>query len=192
MILRSLALAASLVLLGLFSATAAPARYVLDPAATNVAFEVPFGNDMIRGRMPVASADLSLDFDRPAASRIAVAIDVSRARTNIPFATGAMKADNVLDAAHHPQITFVSTGLRVSGANAAQVDGILTVRGVAKPVTLAAEIFRRAGADPNDNSAMVINLSTRISRAAYGATGYPDMVGDQVLIRIQAAINRAN
>jgi polyisoprenoid-binding protein YceI len=192
MFLRSLALAASLILSGLAPSAAAPARYLLDQAASNVAFEVDFGNDRIRGRMPVASADIALDFDRPGASHISVALDVTNARTNLPFATGAMKSDTVLDASHHPQITFVSTGLRTKGANAAEVDGILTVRGVARPVTLDAQIFKRADSTANDRSALSISLSTHISRAAYGATGYPDMVGDDVRITIQASINRAN
>lgn len=65
--------------------------------------------------MPVASADIRLDFDRPAASRIHVALDLTRTRTNIPFAAGAMKDQNVLNARNHPQIAFASTNVRASG-----------------------------------------------------------------------------
>jgi polyisoprenoid-binding protein YceI len=190
--MKSLALAAILFLNAPIQASATPTRYVLDAAASNVAFEVDFGQDRIQGRMPVAFADIALDFDRPGASTISVALDVAHARTNLPFATGAMKGDSVLDAQDHPVITFVSTALAANGANSADVDGILTVRGVARPVKLRAEIFRPEGRDPGDRSALAVQLSTRISRAAFGASGYPDMVGDEVRIRILARIDMAN
>lgn len=189
MTLRSLALAAILCLSLVFPAVpsaATPARYTLDKSASTVAFDVPFGADKINGRMPVAHADIALDFDRPAASRVNVAMSAAGARTSLPFATGAMKSESVLDTGRHPNITFTSTSLASTGPNSARVEGMLTMRGVTRPVTLDARIFRTAG----DSNALSVELNTAVSRAAFGATGYPDMVGDTVRIHIRALLNR--
>ena len=69
------------------------------------------------------------------------------------------------------------------------VDGLLTVRGVTRPVTFDAEIFRREGEATGERSRMAIYLSGALSRSAYGATGWNDMVGDEVRLRIIARID---
>ncbi len=172
------------------AATAAPERYILDAAASIVAFEVDYGSTPLEGRMPVAGADIVLDFDRPADSSIRVALDVARARMPFPFAAEALRSRAVLDAASHPTITFESTALRAAGTTA-EVDGILTARGVARPVRLAVEFYRQAGTAPGDRAALSIHIRTRLSRADFGATGFAAEVGDEVRILIVARIDRA-
>jgi polyisoprenoid-binding protein YceI len=175
-------------------AAAAPAAYRLDAAASTVAFEVDFGPDIIAGTMPVLSADMTLDFDRPEDSRVTVLLDSSRATASFPFATQALAGPGVLAIADHPAIRFETTAFRPQpgpGARA-EIDGLLTIRGVTRPVTLAAEIFRREGAAADDLSALSVHMGAAISRAAFGADGWSDMVGDEVRIRILARIERAD
>ena len=175
-------------------ATAAPQAYRLDPAASRVAFEVDFGPDVITGQMPVLSADMALDFDRPAESRVTVLLDAARATASFPFATQALTGPTVLATADHPEIAFETTAFRAQpgpGARA-EIDGLLTIRGTARPVTLAAEIFRQQGAAAGDLSALSVHMGTTVSRAAFGADGWSDMVGDEVRIRIVARIERAD
>ena len=182
-----------LLLLAPAIAAAAPQVYRLDADASTVSFEVSFGPDLITGTMPVLSADMTLDFDRPADSRVAVSLAAGRARASFPFATQALTGPNVLATADHPTIRFETTAFRAQpgpGARA-EIDGTLTIRGVARPVTLDAEIFRREGAADGDLSALSVELTTAVSRAAFGASGWADMVGDEVLIRIIARIDRA-
>jgi polyisoprenoid-binding protein YceI len=57
-------------------------------------------------------------------------------------------------------------------------------------VTLDAEIFRRAGTAVGDRDRMSIHLQGRVSRAAFGATGWSDMVGDEVRLIVVARIDR--
>jgi polyisoprenoid-binding protein YceI len=173
---------------------AAPQAYRLDATSSTVAFEVDFGPDIIAGQMPVLSAEMTLDFDRPADSRVTVALDAADARASFPFATQALKGPNVLATADHPAILFETTAFRAQpgpGARA-EIDGLLTIRGTARPVTLAAEIFRREGAAEGDLSALSVHMATAVSRAAFGAAGWADMVGDEVRIRIVARIEKAD
>jgi polyisoprenoid-binding protein YceI len=172
-------------------AFAAPADYVLEPDTSTVGFETDFGAQDITGRFPITQANLTLDFDTAANSTIDVILDVSRATASFPFAADALKGSNVLDARNHPTIRFVSTRIRAEGAGAT-VQGNLTIRGVTRPVTLAAEIFRQQGYAEGDRSHLTVTLRGAVSRSAFGATGFADMVGDEVRLDIRARIARVD
>lgn len=182
------------VLLAMTSLTAAPAlarpvAYLLDPAASTVGFETDFGPDRITGHMPVDSARLDLDFDTVANSRIDVRLGAADAAASFPFAAQALKGPKVLDTGNHPDIHFESTSVRAT-AGGADVAGNLTIRGVTRPVTLAAIIWRQKGTAAGDLSRLTLRLTGRVNRSDYGATGWADMVGDEVRIIITARISR--
>ena len=167
---------------------AAGIDYALDPSASTVAFETDFGPDLITGSIPLRVADLHLDFDNVKNCTVAVELDVSGAKASFPFAAQALKGPKVLDARAHPRMTFASTSVKRAG-NAADVTGQLTIRGVTKPVTLRAEIFRPQGSAATDYSHLTVRLTGRVNRSDFGATGWSDMVGDEVRIVITARID---
>lgn len=187
--LHSIALA--LILTATPPLAAAPAHYLLEPEKSVVAFETDFGGGAARitGKMPVLAADLTIDFDRVAASHVAVTLDAAHADTSNPLATEAMMGAKVLDTAEFPQITFESTAVRAAG-DGASVTGNLTIRGVTRPVTLDARIYRQKGTAEGDRSSLSILLTGTVSRSAFGASGFPDMVGDDVRLKILARIRR--
>lgn len=170
-------------------ALAKPVSYLLEPDDSSVGFETDFGPDLITGAMPVKSATLILDFDAVSQSQIDVALDVAGAHASFPFAAQAMKGPKVLDAASFPEMSFRSTAIRRDG-DGAQVDGDLTIRGVTRPVTLQANIFRQKGTEAGDLSQLTVQLTGSVRRSEFGATGWSDMVGDEVRLNIIARIAR--
>jgi polyisoprenoid-binding protein YceI len=185
------ALAALIVHLALaFPALAVPIAYQLDPEASTVAFETDFGPDIITGSIPLKLADVRLDFDNVENCSVSVALDVTGATASFPFAAQALKGPKVLDAGSHPQMTFESTAFARNG-DAAEVAGKLTIRGVTRPVTLTAEIFRPQGSAADDLSRLTVRLTGRVNRSDFGATGWSDMVGDEVRIIITARLDAA-
>lgn len=170
-------------------AFAAPQQYLLREDASSVGFTWFLGQDAVKGAMPVASADIAIDFDRLENSRVRVAVDVTGAKAGFLFATQAMKGPKILDADRHPQIVFESTRVRRDGPHA-NVDGNLTVRGVTRPVTFRVELFREQGRDPGDLSQITVLVTGSLSRSAFGATGWSDMAGDEVRLRIVARMVR--
>jgi polyisoprenoid-binding protein YceI len=179
----------ALLLLLATPAVAAPANYVLEPEASTVGFETDFGQDQITGRMPVAQADLTLDFDTVANSSVMVVLDVANARASFPFAADAMKGKTVLDAKAYPTIRFESTSVKSAG-DGAKIKGNLTIRGVTHGVTLNARIFRQEGRAKGDLSHLTIQMTGAVNRSAFGATGWSDMVGDEVRLDIIARVAR--
>jgi polyisoprenoid-binding protein YceI len=174
-----------------FAAQAAPALYALEAEGSSVGFETDFGPDRITGRMPVSRADLTLDFQTIANCKVAVTLDVSSAQASFPFAAQAMKGPKVLDASAYPTITFQSTKVRAAG-NGATVEGRITIRGVTQPIVLNARFWRQAGSEAEDLSHLTIRLTGAVKRSLFGATGWSDMVGDEVRLDILARIAKVD
>jgi polyisoprenoid-binding protein YceI len=188
--MRQTSLALAMIIAVTTPVTAAPANYVLEPEASSVGFETDFGPDHITGKMPVTRADLTIDFDKVANSTVAVTLDVQNAEASFPFAAQAMKGPKVLDARSYPEITFASTAVRPSGRGQAKIDGNLTIRGVTKPVTFDASIWRQQGTETGDLSRLTIRMTAAVDRSDFGATGWSDMVSNQVRLDIVARISR--
>lgn len=171
---------------------AKPVSYILEPDDSVVGFVTDFGPDQITGAMPVKSADLILDFDRVENCRIAVALDVAAAQASFPFAAQAMKGPKVLDARSFPEMPFRSTAIRPADGGSARVEGDLTIRGITRPVVLRAEIYRQKGTVDGDLRLLTVRLTGAVRRSDYGATGWADMVGDEVRLSILARIAQAD
>lgn len=180
-------LTAALLLFPALPALAAPVPYALEADESSVGFETDFGPDLITGAMPVKSADLVIDFDRLQDCTIDVLLDVSGAQASFPFAAQAMKGPKVLDSDSYPEMSFTSTAVRPNG-DGAKVDGQLTIRGITRPVTLDAMIWRQHGTEAGDLRQLTVRLTGAVNRSDYGATGWADMVGDEVRLTITARI----
>ncbi len=188
--LRRLALVLALgAAIGPASALAAPKAYSLQPDGTIVGFSTDFGQDKITGHIPITSADLKLDFDQPGQSTIDVTLNVSDANASFPFAAQALKGPKVLAAKDYPEITFTSTTIRAEG-DGARVDGIITIRGVARPIAMFAQFWQQKGQAKGDLALLTIHLTGALMRSDFGATGWNDMVGDEVRLDILAKIAR--
>ncbi len=172
-------------------ASAAPTEYRLQTEQSRVGFTWALGKEPVTGIMPVSRADVVLDFDNVANSRVRVAVDATRARPGAAFAGSAFRGKSVLWVERYPEITFESTSVRRDGQGGAIIDGRITVRGVTQPQRFTARLFRPAGAAPGDRRALTIRLNGSLSRAAFDADGYSDLVGDRVDLNIKAQVLRA-
>lgn len=175
-------------------AGAAPRQYRIGPGGAEITYTFNLQGSPVRGRVPLSSASLRIDPDRLSNSTADVRADMRRARTGLLFATEAMKSASVLDAQQFPEARFVSTRVRLgpSGriSEGARLDGNLTLRGITRPISLDAALFRPKGSASSDVSRLNVTLRGQISRAAFGATGYPKLVTDRVDLLIKADIQQ--
>ncbi len=177
------------------TAQAALQPYVLSTQDTRVGFSFDLSGVSQTGSMPIRSADVQIDTRQLQNSRVDVVLDVSKARTRLPFARMPMLGQTVLNAKSHPTIRFVSTDVQLgpSGriSDGARITGDLTVRGVTRPVKLDASLYRRPGTAPDDLDQLSIGLTGALNRHDFGASGYPDLVAETVGLDIHAEISRA-
>ena len=62
------------------------------------------------------------------------------------------------------------------------------LRGQTRPVTLSARVFRPQGTDPGYRERLAVQLTGTVRRSEFGATGFADMVGDEVRLKILARL----
>jgi polyisoprenoid-binding protein YceI len=120
--------------LGISSANAAP--WKMDAAKSQLGFSGTQTGAAFKGHFTRFSAQIDFDPDHPQTSRIAVTIDPASAVTGDSQRDTALPDKDWFDTAHFPQAKFVTSSIRKTGANAYAAAGILTLRGIAKPVTL--------------------------------------------------------
>lgn len=168
--------------------------YRLDLDATTVQFRFQLNGTWQSGTMPITSSAIELNPSRLAATRVSVVLDATAAKTGFIIATQAMTSAEVLDVAQYPTIRFTSRKIHLGAegrlSEGAEITGDLTLRGITRPITLQAALYRRAGSAVDDLSQLEFSLTGSLSRAAYGASGYAALVGDRVQLAIHARILR--
>ncbi|AXI55597.1 Protein YceI (plasmid) [Pseudoseohaeicola sp. NH-UV-7] len=181
-----------IMVLGTATSSAAPTRYALDQTVSQVGFIYVLNGAEQKGTMPVSQADLVIDPENLRDAKVDVQVSVEKARTGLIFATDALKAPSVLDAGQFPTIRFVATAIHLGAdgrlSNGARIDGDITMRGVTRPASFQASLFRMQGSAPDDLSTLTIRLTGAVRRSDFGASGYADLVGDVVQLDIVARI----
>ena len=174
---------------------AAPMPYRLGDTGATITYTFTLEGTPLKGTVPIDRADLKIDPNNLEASTADVTADVRRARTGLIFATEALKSRSVLAADDFPLARFKSTkitlGARGRISEGATVDGMLTLRGVTKPVRFDAQLFRAPGSAADDLRTLRVIMNGSVNRTDFGAGGYPDLVADTVAIEIDANIEAA-
>ena len=120
----------------LATAPAPAADYVQAPGST-LTFATKYQGEVFTGRFPAFTTRLNFDPKSLATSKLDVAIPLAGAATGDAERDSTLRGSDFFNAAKFPQARFASTKFRALGANRYAADGMLTLRGVSRPVTLA-------------------------------------------------------
>lgn len=167
---------------------AAPVPYALDLKASKVAFYYNLDGRQTRGAFPVLRAATMVDLQDVRRSSLDVTISTGRVQAGDPVASLALRGADLLATGQHPTARFVSTRV-APHADGVRVTGELTLKGVTQLVTLDAVFQRRADA-PEDNSELILQVTGEISRSAFGVSGYPKLVADEIVLNFQVHLKR--
>ena len=119
----------------LAAAPAFAADYVQAPRAA-LAFAGKYQGKVFTGTFPGFRTTMRFDPQDLANARLDVAIPIATASTGNRDYDGEMRGKAFLDAAGFPQARYTATTFRALGGDRYAADGSLTLRGIAKPVTL--------------------------------------------------------
>jgi polyisoprenoid-binding protein YceI len=140
------------------------ASYASDPFHTTFGFEVRHnGVSTYKSWFKEATATLRSD---GASVSIEGSAKVESIDITLPPFREHVLSEGFLDAAGHPEITFASTAVR-PGEAGLEVDGVLTIRGIAQPV-VATGTLSAAVANPFGGTVVGLALSATIDRNAFG------------------------
>lgn len=167
-------------------------RYELEPRASRAGFIYWFKGIRRQGEMPIGRADFQIDPSNLAASSTDVTLRADKVRTGFFLVTGILKGASMLDTVRYPTIRFVSTAVRPSPSgkltDGVKLRGELTIRDVTQAVNFDARFMRREGSAADDLSRLTVRLGGRISRSSFGASGYRNLVGDDVELNVTMAM----
>src|SRR5690348_4328870 len=93
----------------------AAGSYTLDPAASTVTFSLKhmFGLGTVNGSVTVTRADAYVDAE-PRHCSVDAVLDAASFHTGNPRRDKDVRSARFLDAAHHPQLAFHGTGVRLN------------------------------------------------------------------------------
>jgi polyisoprenoid-binding protein YceI len=154
------------------TAQAAPRSLPLDPAHATVGFRAYAGGNLpIGGRFTRFNGVLVYDADQPEGCRVDMTIKVA----SLQLPDAALRDDvlsaSLLNAAVFPTLAYSGE------CCGARVDGVLTMHGVGRPLSLAIQ---------RDRSLYVAQATLR--RADWSVTGRPFLAGQTVRIRISTTL----
>jgi polyisoprenoid-binding protein YceI len=143
------------------AAVAAPAAWVVDPGGSKLSFQGAMNGEAFNGTFRRWTAQILFDPKALPASKVAVSIDVASAATGDPDRDQAMPTDDWFAASKFAKASFVSQSFRDLGGGKYQAAGVVTLRGVSRPVVLPFTLAI-AGDTARMNGAVVLD------RTAFG------------------------
>ena len=140
----------------------------IDPVHSEVSFVVRhMVVSKVRGRFDRFSGTIVTDEDL-ARSSVNVLIDASSINTNEPNRDNHVRSADFLDVENFPNITFRSTAVRSEGGGFF-LDGVLTIRGATRQVTLDVEV-NGFTPDPYGGTRAGFSATTEINRQDFGVS----------------------
>lgn len=166
------------------AAVAAPVTYEVEPTHTYPRFSYShFGLSTQLSRFDRTSGKVVLDREARTGS-VDIVIDMTSVNTGFADFNGHLQSEDFFDTAKHPRATFKSTGVKFEGDKPVAIDGVLTIKGISKPVTLSVSSFTAMQHPMLKKPAIGANASTTVKRSEFGAGKYAPYVGDEVRIDI--------
>lgn len=166
------------------SAFAAPVTYQIDPNHTFPKFSYThLGLSTQTSSFSKTSGTVVYDAQARSGT-VDITIDMKSVNTGSGAFNEHIQAEDFLDTAKHPTATFKSTRVTFEGDRPRSIDGLLTIKGVTKPVTLTVTSFLATPHPFNKKPALGANAYTTVKRSDFNAGKFAPLVGDEVRIDI--------
>ncbi len=170
-----------------FPAAAAPPAWSVDHAASRLGFTVLLQNAPVVGVFQTWQADIRFDPDDLAASRVAVEIKTGSADTDYAERDAELKKPEWFSIAAFPAATFAAETFRHIEGDAYEADGLLTIKGAAKELTLPFTLAIDGDVARMKADVPLSRLAFNIGEGDWSATS---MLKETVTVQIEVTANR--
>lgn len=166
------------------SALAAPVTYNLEPNHTYPRFSYNhLGFSTQVSRFNKTTGSVTLDAEARTGS-VDVTIDMKSVDTGSAAFDEHIQKPGLFDTASYPFATYKSTAVKFEGDKPVSVEGILTINGISKPVTLTVTAFQHRIHPMARKDAIGADASAVIKRSEFNAGKHTPYVGDEVTLSI--------
>jgi polyisoprenoid-binding protein YceI len=136
----------------------------IDAAKSRARFSVShLWVERVIGTVPILSGSVTLVADSIIPTSVAAVLDATRIETDEPDRDKSLRSPDFFDAQKFPTWAFVSTKITPNGPNAFEMDGNLTIHGVAQLERLQVSAL-------GDVAHPVYDASAEVNRHAFGMT----------------------
>jgi len=167
---------------GLATGTARAAdTYTIDPSHSNMGFSIRHFFSRVPGHFTKFEGTITWDTQDVTKSVVNVSIETASINTEEPKRDAHLKTPDFFDAEKFPKITFVSNKVTSVSPTKLKVDGMLTIRGVSKPVSLDVDLLG-TGPDGWGGVRSGFEAKTKINRQDYGVSWNKALEGGGTLL----------
>jgi polyisoprenoid-binding protein YceI len=170
------------------AALAAPPLWTVDKGASHLAFSSSVTGGPFTGVFKSWDAVIHFDPKDLAHSDVAVTIDMASAATGNGDRDAELPSQDWFWTSHFPRATFVAHGFQAAGPGRYLAPGVLTIRGVAKPLTLP---FTLAITGASARMSAAIQLNRLVFGVGQGEWKATDTVPAGVNLNVQVMAHRA-
>jgi polyisoprenoid-binding protein YceI len=170
------------------------AKWTIDTAHSEVGFKVRhLVISTASGKFTSFEGTVDADQDDFSDAKVSFSADIESIHTGNEQRDGHLKSPDFFDAANHPKLTFVSTGVTRKKGNDYTISGNLTIKSVTKPVDLDVE-FGGTQKDFYGRTIAGFEINGKINRQDYGLTWSAVtetggiVVADEVKLHINAEL----
>ena len=161
--------------------------YELDLKHASILFKIDhLGFSTYIGRFEKFDASLTGDPEHPEAATLTAVVDITSLNVANPEFAEELMGPDWFDAARYPEATFKTYGLKVVGENVADISGDLVLKGKSQAVIIKAKLNGSAYDRLRGADVVGFSATLPIKRSDYGLEKYIGLVGDDVLIEIEA------
>jgi polyisoprenoid-binding protein YceI len=171
------------------TATKTAPAYAIDKAHSEVTFQVRHLLTKVRGRFSDFSGTVHLDEQEPGNASVSLTIDAASVDTNSSDRDQHLRSNDFFAVDAYPTITFDSSQIVRTGPDTYDVTGTLTIRGVAREITLPVTYLGTAK-DPWGTARAGFETDLTINRKDFGLSWNATLetggflVGDEVRISL--------
>lgn len=146
-------------------------EWTFDPAHSNADFAARHMMvTTVRGGFKDVSGTINYDPDHPEKASVEATIRTDSIWTGVADRDAHLRSADFFDVEQYPEMTFKSTGVKVTDDNLAKVTGDLTIRGVTKPVVLDVELVGEQKNPFTGQKTLGFTAQTKINREDWGLT----------------------
>lgn len=168
-----------------FPAFAEPEAYVLDSSHSQIVFSYNhLGYSTTYGMFSGFEGEIMFDADAPAASSVQVSMPVKSMFTGWEERFNHFMSDDFFGADDDDLVSFVSTGIEVTGDNTAVITGDLTINEVTKSVTLDAKLNQMGDHPMAGKPWAGFDATATILRSDFDLGQFTPFVSDEVEVMI--------
>lgn len=179
-------------LLALFLTLAAAPRafaasYAIDADHTTVSFKIRHLFSNVQGIFKQFEGNFDYEPGKPELASAEAVIKAASIDTNVEARDKHLRNPDFFDVEKFPEIRFKSTKFTEESPEKGKLEGVLTLHGVEKPVTLDVQIHG-AGSDPWGNTRSGFTATAKINRKDFGLGWNKTVEAGQLLVGEEVVI----